>query len=149
MNKNVSCNHLYTLHSLIFIIKPKLLIAPSEINDVRITHTTTTSFAVQWKPPLKQNGNITRYIIKYKHVKYLGCDNGEGMDDEFEKTIYEEGTSTVLRDLLPYSEYVLEIVAFTIMDGKPVQFNVKTSATETPEASELPAVIDIVSYSTD
>ncbi|KAF2898624.1 hypothetical protein ILUMI_07550 [Ignelater luminosus] len=90
-----------------------------------------------------------RYIIKYKHVKYLGCDDGEEMDNESEKTIYEKSTSTVLRDLLPYSEYMLEIVAFTIMDGKPVQFSVNTSETETPQVSELPSVTDVVSHSTN
>lgn len=78
---------------------------------------------------LKIDGYNRDTIKSFQHVKYLGCENDKKMDDEYEKTIYEESTGTVIKDLLPYSEYMLEIVAVTIVDGKPVQFSVNTSGT--------------------
>lgn len=64
-NLKMNCRIILMLYFLMFM-SVILLIAPNEIENVVITYKNTTSFAVEWKPPLKPNGNIIHYKIKYK-----------------------------------------------------------------------------------
>ncbi|XP_076268918.1 receptor-type tyrosine-protein phosphatase F-like isoform X1 [Rhynchophorus ferrugineus] len=76
-----------------------------------------TRVKLKWNSPTEPNGVITHYILSYKVSRFIACNRKETNANI--TYISHNSTSIELSNLIPYTLYSVEIVAYTSIGGGP------------------------------
>ncbi|KAF5275050.1 hypothetical protein FQA39_LY06987 [Lamprigera yunnana] len=107
-----------------------------------------TTITVSWSNPQTPNGIIKYYLVSYSHLTYRACNQTRIGNSEVQKNLIVYITFVVLENMIPYSEYSIEIVPFTITEGESTNVTVFTNSTDSPESNEIPTINNGVADST-
>lgn len=81
--------------------------APSPPRNLTLSVASSTSIKVSWLEPLKKNGHLRRYVIRYSSAK-----------DNLVRLVYTTETTYLLTSLQEFTVYFVRVVAETTLTGK-------------------------------
>ncbi|KAF7265619.1 hypothetical protein GWI33_020978, partial [Rhynchophorus ferrugineus] len=76
-----------------------------------------TKVKLTWNSPTEPNGVITHYMLSYRVSRFMACNREETNANLTD--ISRNSTSIELSNLIPYTLYSVEIVAYTSIGGGP------------------------------
>ncbi|XP_069703999.1 receptor-type tyrosine-protein phosphatase S-like isoform X2 [Periplaneta americana] len=109
---------------------------PTEVLSLNVTEVSSTTLYVSWKTPEKPNGIIRHYFVTYKHVRYRACSAPVPISNTTSVgnfTTENNGTSTQITSLVPYSRYTVTVKAFTVGYGKNASDSGTTKELDVPQ----------------
>jgi len=60
---------------------------------------------------------LYRHVYSFQHISYIPCSYAKS-NDTSKGELTTSNTSVVLNDLLPYSQYIVEVAAYTVQYGR-------------------------------
>jgi len=118
---------------------------PEEVPyDLKASDLTTQSVRVSWKPPLELVPS--KYKITYDAPEKVYIDD-KGMKQQASlpvKTIFTNTTHVIIRDLMPYTKYRINVTAVPSKETfRPPAIIHATTAMAAPKPMSEPAILDI------
>ncbi|XP_066299131.1 angiopoietin-1 receptor-like [Branchiostoma lanceolatum] len=103
---------------------------PGPPHGLQATPTSHNTVQLTWQPPVRTNGVIRSYTIQYEASS--SCNSSD-----FSITTTDDSTTTVIRDLVPYTNYIFRVHGATSAGGG--EFS-DCNITRTLEYCELSAI---------
>ncbi|XP_074661105.1 receptor-type tyrosine-protein phosphatase kappa-like [Tubulanus polymorphus] len=84
---------------------------PGPVRDLETTVKSDTSLTVNWSPPTTLNGEISKYKVWYRQLKYKAC--SKTVADQFHQKPETSLLTKTITGLIPFSEYEITVQPFT------------------------------------
>ncbi|XP_067128700.1 phosphatidylinositol phosphatase PTPRQ-like isoform X2 [Centruroides vittatus] len=98
--------------------------APSKVENLNARKVTDSRVYLNWDKPIKENGIIVKYIVRYRQVNWLHpCTSVN--TSVLTKDVDAKETSIVI-NTYPNSKYSISVSAVTIKEGEETSINVIT-----------------------
>ncbi|XP_031348305.1 receptor-type tyrosine-protein phosphatase delta-like isoform X2 [Photinus pyralis] len=123
--------------------------APERVDKLNASPIDESTLEISWNLPLVPNGRIRHYEVSYEHINYLGCyPDAKIPNNSSRRTLRESSNVTRLLNVIPYSQYRITVVPYTIMSGESATIDVDTLPSAMPNEAEVPSIKTIESQNT-
>ncbi|GLH06456.1 Uncharacterized protein GBIM_11969 [Gryllus bimaculatus] len=116
--------------------------APLHVSNLQVTKEDSRKLRVSWKPPKFTGGSLQNFVVKYKCIRLLACEETY-YEDAKEISVPGNQNYVDLAVLRPHAQYFIEVAAISGIPGPYTSIEAATqdaAPVAAPEKSESPIV---------